>query len=83
MTLTLPPVPFVADPVRNVIIPLLPVEVVPDVKDSELDIPLTPASADFTLNAPLELVRPYPVIIEIEPPVASVLSPAFTATRPP
>jgi hypothetical protein len=57
-TLTLPAAPFVADPVRKVICPLLPFVVDPDVSDSELDVPAAPAFAERTLNAPLDVARP-------------------------
>jgi hypothetical protein len=57
-TLTLPATPLVADPVRNVIWPLLPLLVVPEVKDREPAVPAAPALAVRTLNAPLEVARP-------------------------
>ena len=56
--LTLPAVPFVAEPVRSVICPLLPLVVTPDVKERELEVPFVPALALRTLKAPLEVVRP-------------------------
>ena len=57
-TLTLPDAPFVAEPVRRVIIPLLPSDVTPEVKDREPEIPLSPESAVRTLNDPLEEAVP-------------------------
>jgi hypothetical protein len=54
----LPPVPDVADPVRREIIPLLPFDVVPEVKEREPLVPSTPAFAVRTLKTPLEFARP-------------------------
>jgi hypothetical protein len=80
----LPPAPLVADPVRRVIIPLLPsVVALPDVSDNDPDTPFEPAFALRTLKAPLDVARPYPVISEIAPPVTAVASPLVTVTRPP
>ena len=45
--------------------------------------PLAPLSALRIENAPLLLLKPYPAIIEISPPVNDVLSPLDTVTRPP
>jgi hypothetical protein len=58
MTLMLPPTPLVEEPVRSVIIPVLPVAEVPVVKERELEIPLTPASPERMLKTPLDLARP-------------------------
>jgi hypothetical protein len=70
--------------VRKVIIPLLPfVVVVPDVREREPETPLEPALAERTLKAPLDVARPYPVIMETDPPVCEVLSPPTNAIRPP
>ena len=82
-TLILPPAPRVDDPVRSEISPLVPVDAVPEVKEREPLVPPAPDSAVRTLNAPLEVARPYPLIIESAPPVTCVLSPAFIAIRPP
>ena len=79
----LPPVPNVEEPVRSVIMPLLPADVVPDVKEREPLTPLSPEFADRILNTPLEDARPYPEIIDTAPPVTCVLCPAFSAKRPP
>ena len=57
-TLTLPPVPDVAEPVRSTIAPLLPFDVVPVVKDSEPLTPFSPASAVRMLKTPLDVARP-------------------------
>ncbi len=56
--LTLPLVPDVADPVRNKIEPLLPLDVVPVFMDKLPLVPLTPASLVKTVNAPLLLALP-------------------------
>jgi hypothetical protein len=58
MTLMLPPAPLIADPVLNVIIPLLPLLELPEVNESEPETPLVPASAVLMLNTPLEFARP-------------------------
>ena len=58
ITLMLPPTPSVADPLRKEMFPLLPFEVVPEVKDREPDTPSDPESDDLTLNTPLEAARP-------------------------
>jgi hypothetical protein len=63
--------------------PLLPLAAVPDVNDSCPDTPLVPASADRTLNTPLDVALPYPVSRDTAPPVLVVLSPAAATTRPP
>ena len=83
--LMLPPVPNVAEPVRNVIIPLdPPVTVLPDENEREPLTPFEPELAVRMLKVPLDFARPYPVMIEIAPPVEDpVASPALTATRPP
>jgi hypothetical protein len=57
--LTLPAEPFVAEPVRKVIIPELPLlVVVPEVMESDPDTPSCPAFAERTLKAPLDVARP-------------------------
>jgi hypothetical protein len=81
--LILPPAPKIEEPVRSVIIPLLPLLELPEVKDREPDTPSFPAAVVLMLNAPLDAARPYPVIIETAPPVDEVLSPAFKAILPP
>ena len=57
-TLTLPPAPLAAEPVRSTIAPELPFFVVPVVNDSEPLTPFVPASAVRTLNTPLDDARP-------------------------
>ena len=57
-TLTLPDAPFVAEPVRRVIIPLLPFEVVPVVSDNDPLTPLAPAFAVRILKVPLDVAVP-------------------------
>ena len=56
--LKLPPAPDVAEPVRSVIMPLLPFDVVPEVNDKEPLVPFAPAMAVRTLNTPLDVARP-------------------------
>jgi hypothetical protein len=56
--LTLPPVPFVADPVLRVIMPLLPSDVVPEVKERDPDAPLVPPLAVRMLKTPLDFALP-------------------------
>ena len=80
-TLTLPAAPLVATPVFNTMPPLLPWLVVPERKDKKPLTPVVPEFAVLTLNAPLDVTRPYPVINDIKPPVplvVAVLSPAPT-----
>jgi hypothetical protein len=66
--------------------PDAPLLVVPDVK---LNLPLAPVVPAFnvdTINAPLDVGRPYPVSMLIdppEPPTEYVDSPPFTTTSPP
>jgi hypothetical protein len=54
----LPPAPEIADPVRSVIIPLLPLLELPEVNVRDPDIPLLPASAVLMLKTPLEVAVP-------------------------
>jgi hypothetical protein len=56
--LTLPAVPFVAEPVRSVIWPLLPFVVEPEVRDNEPEVEFVPPLAVRTLKAPLDVARP-------------------------
>jgi hypothetical protein len=56
--LTLPPTPFVAEPVRRVIIPELPLVVDPEVIDKLPDTPLEPALEVRTLKVPLDFAAP-------------------------
>ena len=77
-TLMLPPAPLVATPVFNTMPPLLPLLVVPERNERAPLTPFVPAFDVLTLNAPLEVARPYPVINDTMPPVPVVLSPAPT-----
>ena len=81
--MTLPPAPSTAEPDLSVIDPLLPADVVPDVKLNAPETPAPPAFVDLRLKAPLDFALPYPVIIDTAPPVFAVASPALIATRPP
>ena len=81
--LILPPAPDVAVRVKSTIDPLLPLEALPDFIVRLPLVPLVSASAVRTLNDPLLAYLPYPELIDTEPPVISVLSPAFTTIRPP
>jgi hypothetical protein len=54
----LPLAPPVAEPERRTIEPLLPLEAVPDLRDTLPLTPLLPASADKTLNEPLLVDSP-------------------------
>jgi hypothetical protein len=81
--LKLPPVPNVADPVLMTIAPVLPALEVPETKERDPLVPLSPALAVRTLNEPLDFAVPKPVIIETAPPVFTVLSPLLTTKRPP
>jgi hypothetical protein len=56
--LTLPAVHLVAEPVRRVMFPLLPLVVEPEVSEREPETPSAPAFAERTLKAPLEVARP-------------------------
>ena len=58
MTLTLPPVPDVADPVRITIAPLLPLLAVPVLICKEPLTPVPPALDVRNVNAPLLVERP-------------------------
>lgn len=58
-TLMLPAEPSVADPVRNVIMPLLPLKTEsPVVTERELDIPSEPAFEVLILKEPLDVALP-------------------------
>ena len=83
ITLILPDVPLVAVPERITNEPVDPLEDVPVFKAKLPDTPSDPASELKTVNAPLELAVPKPVTRDIEPPVASVLSPELRTTLAP
>jgi hypothetical protein len=98
---TSPPVSDVAVPTLILTSPALPVAALPlDIEiapeDPELVVPVinckcpltpvVPASTVFTTNAPLEDVLPFPVLIDIKPPVvpaAVEVSPAYICISPP
>jgi hypothetical protein len=73
VTVTDPPRPAVAAPVVTDTAPVLPLLDVPDVKLNRPLIPDTPALTVDTVNAPLDVAKPYPVTREIAPPVETVL----------
>ena len=66
---TSPPSPFVASPVYISIDPLLPLLDVPDVNDNLPLTPFVPLSFVLTINAPLDVYVPTPVLNDIIPPV--------------
>jgi hypothetical protein len=77
MTLTLPPAPLTACPERTITAPERPFEDSPVLKIMEpLVLSPDPAFPVRILNAPLEELRPYPDITEMDPP-ASPLFPVF------
>ena len=72
-----------ASPLPIKILPEDPLLVVPDVK---LSLPLTPDVPAFTvrtMNDPLDVSVPSPVVSDTAPPVNGVLSPAIAYTSPP
>jgi hypothetical protein len=71
--LTLPLVPDTDSPVRIETDPLLPLLLEPVFKERLPLAPSSPALAVTTLNDPLLVVLPYPVDMEIDPPVELVL----------
>lgn len=79
----LPPVPLVAEPVFNTIDPLLPSEVVPDLIEIDPDTPPVSVLNVRIVNAPLDVDVPNPVLMETEPPVSEVDSPAERTILPP
>jgi hypothetical protein len=83
VTLIVPDVPDVDEPVRRTIDPVLPLDEVPDFNDKPPLTPFAPPSEVRTVNAPLLRTEPKPVVIDIEPPDIDVLSPASRTTRPP
>ncbi len=68
-----PPVPAVAEPEPIRIVPVVPERVVPELKVMTPLTPDEPAFAVRTVKEPPPLEAPEPLVIEIEPPVRSVL----------
>ena len=69
----MPPVPAVAAPLPIEIVPVLPELEVPELNTITPLTPDEPAFAVRTVIAPLVVAVPSPVVIEIEPPVRTVL----------
>ena len=79
----LPPLPFVAVPVANVIDPDAPRLVVPDVNESAPLTPDVPAFTVFITMPPLDDEVPSPDDNDNAPPVIDAPAPAVTDTAPP
>jgi len=78
-----PPRPPDDDPEPRYKAPLLPLLAVPELNTSRPLTPLVPAFEVRILNAPLLDLDPKPDAMLKPPPVTSLLSPAYTPTRPP
>jgi hypothetical protein len=63
--------------------PLVPLLDVPELKTSTPLTPVSPALADATVIAPLDVAIPSPLVTPMEPPVWTVLCPEVTVTIPP
>jgi hypothetical protein len=68
-----PPLPPVAESEPMETDPVVPLLDVPELKTSTPLTPVSPAFADLTVTAPLELAIPRPLVTPIAPPVRTVL----------
>jgi len=79
-----PPLPLNAEPVTNVIEPLLPSLVDPVLTNTAPEMPLDTAFADDTVTDPVELLDDPPLWIKTTPPVSlAEVVPADRTTAPP
>jgi len=79
-----PPLPLNAEPVTNVIEPLLPSLVVPVLTNTAPEMPLDTAFADDTVTDPVELLDDPPLWIKTTPPVSlAEVVPADRTRAPP